>query len=355
MNWSASAKIKLILAVIFSTVLVAQVHADVESSLREINQKPPEERLKVLIEGARKEAVVYYYGSANVADTQELLKGFAKHYPFLDVRYTRLGGPSLVSKVTAEYRAGVVNADVISVRGTLLPELINAKILSRYESPFLSFLRNGYFDAEGYLAGYYATGYAFIYNVANVKPADVPKSFGDLLNPRWKGRLVMDKEEYDWLAGLIDVMGESKATAFFKTLVGQQALNFKRGHPLITQLVSAGEHDLLIDGYVHNAVQLKAKGAPINFVFTNPTIVKPPSNIGIALRALHPYAAALLVDYHLSKEAQTAMAEGQFYWTARKDVKWATEPGTELRIVSPMRWGAKYNYVTNLFRKISGD
>jgi iron(III) transport system substrate-binding protein len=81
----------------------------------------------------------------------------------------------------------------------------------------------------------------------------------------------MDREEYDWLAGLIDVMGENKATAFFKRLV-EQGVKFKRGHALITQLVAAGEHDLLVDGYVHNAVQFKTKGAPINFVFMNPTL-----------------------------------------------------------------------------------
>ena len=166
----------------------------------------------------------------------------------------------------------------------------------------------------------------------------------------------MDREEYDWLAGMIDLMGENKATAFFERLVKEQGVKFKRGHALITQLVAAGEHDLLIDGYVHSAVQLKTKGAPINFVFMNPTVVKPPSGIGIASRAPHPYSAALLADYHLSKEGQEFLAQKQFYWTSRRDVKWATEPGTELRVVSPLEWGGgKYNYVSELFRKIIGD
>jgi hypothetical protein len=64
----------------------------------------------------------------------------------------------------------------------------------------------------------------------------------------------------------------------------------------------------------------------------------------------------LLADYHLSKEGQEFLAQKQFYWTSRRDVKWATEPGTELRVVSPLEWdGGKYNYVSELFRKIIGD
>lgn len=133
----------------------------------------------------------------------------------------------------------------------------------------------------------------------------------------------------------------------------QQGVKFKRGHALLTQLVAAGEHDLLVDGYVHSAVQFKTKGAPINFVFLNPTVVKPPSSLGIASKASHPHAAALLLDYHLSREGQEFLAQNQFYWTSRRDVRWATEPGTELSIVSPLEWsGDRYNYVSELFRKI---
>src|ERR1051325_450351 len=293
---------------------------DVESVLSEINRKPAEERTKILVDGARKEGVAYYFGSSGASDIQELIKGFNKNYPYIDVRYARLGGPSVVSKVTTEYRAGVFNVDLISVRGTLIPDLMSNKVIAKYRSPMTAFLRKGYFDTEGYLSGYYATGYTLVYNTNLVKPAEVPKSFDDLLHSRWKGRLVMDREEYDWLAAMIDLMGESRTTVFFKRLVTEQGLKFKRGHSLITQLVAAGEHDLLIDGYVHSAIQFKAKVAPINFVFMNPTAVKPPSSVAIAARAPHPYAAALLADYHLSKEAQEIMAHNQFYWTSRREV-----------------------------------
>jgi iron(III) transport system substrate-binding protein len=329
--------------------------ADVESVLAEINRKPAEERLKLLTEGAKKEGVVFYHGATNLNDMQDLLRGFRKNYPFVDVRYTRLGGPSVVNKMITEYRAGVFNTDAISMRGTLIPELASKNYIAKYKSSEVPFLRQGFADADGYLSGYYAAGYALIYNKNRVTPDEVPKSYADLLNPRWKGRLVMDREEYDWLAGMIEVMGESKAISFFKRLVEEQNLKFQRGHNLITQLVAAGEHDILVDGYAQQALQFKTKLAPIDFVFLNPTVVKPPSVVAIGSKAPHPHAAALLVDYHLSKEAQEMMAQKLFYWTARRDVKWTPDPGADLRVISSLEWGAKYNNLRELFRKISGQ
>ena len=345
--------ISCLIALSIGVASAEPARGDVESELAEINRKSPEQRLRLLTEGAKKEGVVHYHGATNLNDMQDLLRGFRKQYPFIDVRYTRLGGPSVVNKVITEYRAGVFNTDAISMRGTLIPELAAKNFIAKYKSSEVPFLRQGFADADGYVSGYYASGYALIYNT-KVRPNEVPRSYEDLLNPRWKGRLVMDREEYDWLAGMIDVMGESRAISFFKRLVAEQNLKFQRGHNLITQLVAAGEHDILVDGYAQQALQFKTKLAPIDFVFMSPTVVKPPSVIAIVAKAPHPHAAALLVDYHLSKEAQEMMAQKLFYWTARRDVKWTPDPGSDFRVVSSLEWGAKYNSLREMFQKIMG-
>ncbi len=344
-----------LVALCLAVVVPRQVKADVESLLAEVNRRPSEERLKALREGAKKEGVVYYYGSTNVSDNQEIVKGFNKHYPFVEVRYARLGAERVVSRVMTEYRAGVYNVDVISMRGTFIPELVDKRIIAKYKSPMAAFLRKGFGDAEGYLSSTYATGHTIIYSTARVKPAEVPKSYEELLHPRWKGRMVLDHDAHDWFAGMIDLMGENGAVTLLKRLVTEQGLKLKRGHTLITQLTAAGEHDLFIDGYVHNAVEFKTKGAPIDFVFMRPTIVKPPSTIAVTAKAAHPHAAALLLDYHLSKEAHEIMAYRQARWTTRADVKWITEPGTDIHVVSPLEWGRKYHYVVELFRKTIGQ
>ena len=114
----------------------SSVAADVEGLLTEINRKPPEERRKILTDGAKKERVVYYYGSTSMGDMQDLFKGFNQQYPFIEIRYSRLGAPALVSKISSEYQGGAYNADVVSVRGTLFPELISKQIVSEVQKSF---------------------------------------------------------------------------------------------------------------------------------------------------------------------------------------------------------------------------
>ena len=347
-----------ILCLVTSWLLGTELHGaetTVESLLADLNRRPAEQRVKALVEGARKEGVIHHYGSINPPDNDELTRGFAKQYPFIDVRYTRLGAEQVVNRAVTEARSGVPSADVISLRGTFMPELIDKKIVARYKSPMTAFMRPGFTDPDGFMATTFATGYAMIFNTARVRPGEAPKSYEDLLQPRWKGRLVLDQDAHDWFAGLIDLWGENKAAAFLKRLVTEQGLKLKRNHSLITQLTAAGEHDLFIDGYIHNAVEFKTKGAPVDFVFTNPAIVKPPSAIAITSKTTRPHAAVLLVDFYLSKPGQEIMAHKQSRWTTRADVKWLTEPGTEIHVVSPSKWGRRYNEVVELFRKTTAQ
>ena len=184
------------------------------------------------------------------------------------------------------------------------------KIVFAYSSigSMVGFLRKGFVDAEGYWPGLYAIGYTMIYNNKRVSQKEAPKRYEDLLQLRLKNNLVMDAEDHDLLAGLIDLWGEAKATGFLKQIAQDQKVTFSRqSHTFMTQLVATGEHDVIVDGYVHNAVALKGKSAPIDYVMTNPTIIRPPTTIAIMARAPHPYAAALLLDYHLSKEASEIM------------------------------------------------
>ena len=284
----------------------------VEDVLKKANSLPAEERQRLLIENAKKEGTVTLYAATNLRDTQEVVTGFNKHYPFVKVAFSSLGGPGVLNKVSTEYRAGSYQADVVTLTGTYVPELIDKKILARYRSPMLPFLRKGFVDPEGYWPGVYAIGYTIIYNVRRVAAKDVPKRYEDLLNPRWKDNMIMDMEAHDLLAGLIDLWGESKATAFLRQAGERTESATVEAIPLIHDPAGrTGEHDLIVDGYVHNAVAFKEKAAPLDFVMMNPTFIRPPSTIAITSQAPHPHAAALLLDYHLSKEASEIMVKNQ--------------------------------------------
>ena len=328
------------------------IGATVEETLAALNARPAEERQKILIENARKEGNVNFYAATNLRDTQEIVAGFNKIYPFVKAGIASLGGPGVLNKVTTEARAGVALADVVTMTGNYVPELIEKKMLARYRSPMVPFVRKGFVDAEGYWPGIYAIGYTIIYNSKRVSQKEAPKRYEDLLQPRWKNNLLMDGEAHDLLAGLIDLWGEAKATHFLRQIAQEQKVTLSRqSHTFMTQLVATGEHDAIVDGYVHNAVALREKGAPINYVVMNPTIVRPPSIIAIMARAPHPYAAALFLDYHLSKEASEMMVKSQGRWAPRKDVPWTVEPQGEVYVVPALQWGPNMRKLVELFNK----
>ena len=127
-----------------------------------------------------------------------------------------------------------------------------------------------------------------------------------------ENNLLMDAEAHDLLAGLIDLWGEAKATTFLRQIAQDQKVTFSRqSHTFMTQFVATGEHDVIVDGYVHNAVALKEKGAPIDYVVMNPTIVRPPSIIAILARAPHPYASAFIPGFPCLKEAMRDHGEAR--------------------------------------------
>jgi iron(III) transport system substrate-binding protein len=349
---------RLLFLVVLGVAVAARqsAGATVEETLTALNSKPAEERQKLLIENARKDGSVNFYAATNLRDTQEIVAGFNKFFPFVKVGITSLGGPGVLNKVTTEERAGVALADVVTLTGGYVPELIEKKMLAKYRSPMVPFVRKGFVDAEGYWPGAYAIGYTIIYNNRRVSQKEAPRRYEDLLQPRWKDNLLMDGEAHDLLAGLIDLWGEAKATSFLRQLVQEQRVTFARqSHTFMTQLVATGERDVIVDGYVHNAVALKEKGAPIDYIVMNPTIVRPPSIIAIVARAPHPYAAALFLDYHLSKEASEIMVKSQGRWAPRKDVPWTVEPQGDLHVVSALQWGPKMRKLVELFNKSVGQ
>src|SRR5437667_9826874 len=128
----------LILAV-FYLAAFQTAQAGVEETLAELNGKPSEEREKVLIEHARKEGTLTFYAATNLRDTQEVVAGFNKRYPFIKVAFSSLGGPGVLNKVSTEYCAGAYQVDVVTLTGSYVRELSDCEGLSRLCSPNLDF------------------------------------------------------------------------------------------------------------------------------------------------------------------------------------------------------------------------
>ncbi len=144
--------------------------------------------------------------------------------------------------------------------------LKKANAVMRYDTPNRRALRAGFTDKEGYLNGIWASLLVYLYNNKQVTRAQAPKSIDDLLQPRWKGKLGMDKDADDWLAAIMDYYGDERGKQIARSL-GAQQLHIRKGRTLVSQLVAAGEFPLQIDAHHHEAVALKKVGAPIDYLF----------------------------------------------------------------------------------------
>src|SRR6185295_5096190 len=137
------------------------------------------------------------------------------------------------------------------------------------------------------------------YNTGVVKKEDLPKSFKDLLDPKWKGKLGIESEDQEWLATLSQEMGEAQGLAFFRELAQKNGVSVRRGHTLLTNLVVSGEVPLALTVYNYMPEGAKKKGAPIDWITLEPLVARP-NGVGVALRAPNPGAALLFYEYLLS-------------------------------------------------------
>ena len=108
------------------------------------------------------------------------------------------------------------------------------------------------------------------YNTNLVSKDELPKTYRDLLNPRWKGRLAVEAEDYDWFAQVVIGLGEAQGLKLFRDIVATNGISVRRGHSVLNNLIVAGEVPLGLSAYGFLAEQAKLKGAPLDWFVIPP-------------------------------------------------------------------------------------
>ena len=161
------------------------------------------------IAAANKEGTVLVYGGATLEHMTTLIKNFNQAYPAIDVKYLRKTRTALFELILRELRAKTYNADVympIEISEALY--LDERKLLAPYASPERNSIPEKLKDKQGYWTTLYQTGHAYAYNTRLVAPKDVPRSYDDLTNPKWRGRIIMHNEEEFWYASVLEILGK---------------------------------------------------------------------------------------------------------------------------------------------------
>jgi iron(III) transport system substrate-binding protein len=350
LKWIRSGSWMLGIPAFFVFQVSAVGAATPEETLAKINRLPPAERQAALVKEARSEKTVVWYAPMNREDLRQFTSGFEAEYPFLKVEVLTSGPQSLLNRILTEHRAGKYNYDTLNIRSSALYTLKKANAIIRYDTPYRRGLRAGFYDKDGYFNGIWASLLVYLFNTKQVGRAQAPKSIDDLLQTQWKGKLGMDQDADDWLAALLDFYGDEKGKQIARSLGGQN-LNIRKGRTLVSQLVAAGEFPVQIDAHHHEAVSLRQAGAPIDYIFPEPFIpVKSVSAFVMSSQPPHPHAAALLVDFMLSKKGQE-LAFRQKRWPAFKELAAGgpDDVGNRNTLVPDAdKWGSRYQELVQL-------
>jgi iron(III) transport system substrate-binding protein len=346
-----SRSIVALLLLLLSVLTASELRAATpEEALAKINQLPAIERQAALVREAKKEGSVVWYAPMNREDLRQFTSGFEAEYPFIKVEVLTSGPQSLLNRILTEQRAGKYNYDTLNIRSSALYTLKKAGAVMRYESPYRKALRPGFYDKEGYMNGIWASLLVYLYNTQQVSRAQAPKTFEDLLQPKWKGKLGMDQDADDLLAALLDYYGDDKGKQLVRSLAAQN-LQIRKGRTLVSQLVAAGEFPVQIDAHHHEAVTMRKAGAPVDYIFPEPFVpVKAISSFVLSRQPPHPYAAALLVDFMLSKKGQE-IAFKQRRWPALKELATGgpDDVGNRKTLVPDAdKWGSRYEELVQL-------
>jgi iron(III) transport system substrate-binding protein len=261
------------------------------------------DRMERIVAAAKKEGTVTIYTTFAEKDQPTLIRPFEAKYG-VKVVIWRAGTDKVLQRTLAEAAARKYDVDLIHFGAPEMEALSREKILQAVNSPVHKDLQPGSVPAHREWAATLLSVWVQVYNTQLIRKEDLPRTYRDLLDPRWKGKLGIEAKNQDWFASVVDVMGGGeKGLQFFRDLVARNGISARTGHTLLNNMVIAGEVPLALTVYNYMPEQAKKKGAPIDWFALEPAIAR--SNaIGVARRAPHPNAALLFYEYMLGEGQQ---------------------------------------------------
>ncbi|MBI2989116.1 MAG: extracellular solute-binding protein [Deltaproteobacteria bacterium] len=317
----------LLLALLVATALMGillsgSIYASMASS-----QETMAQRETRLIEGAKKEGKLVHWSSSPAKETEQLLAKFRQKYPFLKTEYWRAGSADRHQKFLSEARAGVYNADVSVTDLEYLLELKKARLMKKHDWPNTKGWSPNYRDSDGYWVARNILPVVIAYNTTLVSAAEAPKGWKNLLDPKWKGTLSIDKDAGDWVLMLWAAWGKEEVVSYLRQLSKNNPI-LGSGVTAQAQMLAAGAFKIDARMNLNFILEYQEKGAPLEWVRSDPVLAKG-TPMFIAEHAPHPNAAMLFADWLTSLEGQQG-----YYDISRRVVP---HPGVRSRLADAIK------------------
>ena len=292
-------------------LLVAMLfgHAHAQTSpLATIASYSGADRAQRVIEGAKKEGALTLYSSGTHEDIGAVIYAFEKKYG-LPVRFWRGSSEDILRRTMTEARASRFDVDVADTAGPEMEAMQREKLLHEITSPvFAELMAQAVAPRRAWIMSRLNV-FTAAANTNMVSAADAPRSYHDLTDRGWKGRLGIEADDVGWFLTVLGIIGEEKGLELFRGIVTKNGMSVRKGHTLLANLVAAGEVPLALTLYGYRVEAMKKAGAPIAPVTLAP-VVALPNATAVFRRAPHPHAAVLFVDFFLGEGQRILAARG---------------------------------------------
>ena len=306
------------------------------------------DRSERLLAKARAEGKLNLYATMGQEQISVLAAEFEKKYG-IKVNIWRANSESVLRRAVTEAKGGRFEVDVIESNGFELESLHIEKLAQPINTPYAVHMIAEAQPVHREWIGNRANLFVFAYNSQKVNRDELPKSYADLLDPRWKGRLAAESDNIDWFFTVGQALGEERTLKLFGEIVRTNGVQLRKGHPLLASLAASGEVPAVTATYNYFIDKLrKEKSAPVAWVAVAPAVARI-SGLALSRRAPHPYAAMLFIDFMLT-DAQRMLPSMDLIPASRSEK--ALPAGVDWKFVNPAelvkqseKWSRLYQQV----------
>ena len=281
-----------------------------EKLYSEINGLSGKARRDKLVELAKKEGRLDLYTSMT-SDVANAITGAFSDAFKVDVNLYRAGSETVLQRILQEHGARYQGNDVVETNANELFALNKEGVLATYAGE-----RRNLVPEAGRFEGWVATRFNLFapsWNTTLVPAGQQPKTWEELADPKWDGKLSMELTDYDWYLTLYGYWKKhGKTDAEIDKIFTDMANGSKiaKGHTVQGELLSAGQFSVVASNYSYIVERAKAKGAPVDYLpFVQPVVARP-NGLGLMKSAKHPAAAMLFADWMLEEGQKLLRKEG---------------------------------------------
>ncbi len=341
----------LLSRLIMSALLMAGVvHSASAQSFAALASNDSPARHQRLVDAAKKEGSLTFYTSIPEKDMAILSADFEKRYG-VRVIVWRASSVKVLQRLVEETKANRWSFDAVHISSTPeLEALYRENVLQEVNSTLQKELMEEAMPAHRGWAPQFLSVFVQAYNTNLIKKENLPKTFADLLDPKWKGQLGMEVKSSEWYCAQVKFLGEEKGSKLFQDIVARNKWSVRSGHSLLANMVASGEVPLSLATYSYMIDQAKQKGAPVDWFAINPLIGRS-NGIGISRNPPHPNAALLFYEYMIS-DAQPLILK-MHYLSPVKKLMTPTIRGAKIQFIDPLTDSSETERCDKIFAELN--